>query len=102
MQNFGERDEDADHLFISCYVTAVIWHKVNVWCSIPQIYAFTMNDLFDVHKNLAISNHTKRVIQMIILVACWVIWKARNDLIFSGSRPKIDKIFRELQAMSFL
>ncbi|KAJ0454237.1 hypothetical protein HanIR_Chr15g0737841 [Helianthus annuus] len=61
-----------------------------------------MKDLFQTGRNLAVSNHKKELVRMIILVACWVIWKTRNELVFSWCRPNIDKIFGELQAMSFL
>ncbi|KAJ0588580.1 hypothetical protein HanIR_Chr04g0176251 [Helianthus annuus] len=60
-----------------------------------------MKELLELHKWLAMSNY-KKMIQTIILGACWVIWKSRNERIFSGIRVNIDKIFGELQALSFL
>ncbi|MFS7937535.1 hypothetical protein Hanom_Chr05g00428771 [Helianthus anomalus] len=39
---------------------------------------------------------------MLRLPACLGIWKSRNELVFSRKRLNIDRVFAEIQAMSFL
>ncbi|KAJ0530759.1 putative reverse transcriptase zinc-binding domain-containing protein [Helianthus annuus] len=50
-----ERPETADHLFCSCYVAAVLWNR-----------------------------HEEDIMHGIIMVGCWILWKRRNDIRFSG------------------
>ncbi|MFS7895261.1 hypothetical protein Hanom_Chr00s002594g01701761 [Helianthus anomalus] len=49
-----------------------------------------------------VQKQKRRMIQLIVLTTCWEIWKARNDLIFSGKRIDIEKIFGEIQTSSYL
>ncbi|MFS7989024.1 putative reverse transcriptase zinc-binding domain-containing protein [Helianthus anomalus] len=98
----GEREEDADHLFIGCYVAAVLWQKVSSWCNIQQIYAHSMKDLLSFYKTAQLDEHKRSYVQTIILATCWGIWKARNDGIFKGKHVNIDGIFGEMQATTFL
>ncbi|KAJ0434609.1 hypothetical protein HanIR_Chr17g0883651 [Helianthus annuus] len=44
----------------------------------------------------------KQMVQGIVLVTCWGIWKCRNELVFSGKRVHIDQSFGEVQVMAFL
>ncbi|KAJ0533248.1 putative reverse transcriptase zinc-binding domain-containing protein [Helianthus annuus] len=98
----GEAQEDADHLFVSCYTSTLLWQKVSEWCNIPQLYAFSIRDPFQVHKGVIASEHKRCLLQVIILASCWAIWKARNDLIFNGKRVSLDRIFGEMQVLAFL
>ncbi|KAJ0520397.1 putative reverse transcriptase zinc-binding domain-containing protein [Helianthus annuus] len=98
----GEQDEDADHLFASCYVASILWQKVSSWCKIQQVFAFTMKDLLEFHKSSEIEVQKRDYVQTIFLATCWGIWKARNENIFRGKRVNIDAIFGEMQANSFL
>ncbi|KAM0033534.1 hypothetical protein Hdeb2414_s0016g00487221 [Helianthus debilis subsp. tardiflorus] len=52
--------------------------------------------------NLEQGGIKKQVIQGIVLVACWSIWKSRNEAIFSGKRCSSDKVFGDIQASSFM
>ncbi|XP_022029024.1 uncharacterized protein LOC110930104 [Helianthus annuus] len=96
----GETDEDANHLFASCYTTAIVWQKVSAWCNIPPIYAYDFRDLLKFHKSSNKSEHKKKLVQTIVLTTCWEIWKARNDTIFAGKRIAVDGIFGELQSLA--
>ncbi|KAM0069800.1 putative reverse transcriptase zinc-binding domain-containing protein [Helianthus debilis subsp. tardiflorus] len=97
----GEQEEDADHLFTACYVASVLWLKVSVWCKIPHIFAFNTKDLLECYKQNIIEVRKRRYIKTIIITTCWMIWKARNELIFNGTRVNIDAIFGEMQATTF-
>ncbi|KAJ0536571.1 hypothetical protein HanIR_Chr09g0443091 [Helianthus annuus] len=36
------------------------------------------------------------------MIACWSIWQARNNLVFSSSPVKIESIMSEIKALGFL
>ncbi|KAJ0523309.1 hypothetical protein HanIR_Chr10g0492371 [Helianthus annuus] len=38
----------------------------------------------------------------IILITCWQIWKARNELVFSGKKPKAEEVFSAIKSIGFL
>ncbi|XP_035842617.1 uncharacterized protein LOC118489106 [Helianthus annuus] len=76
----GEEDESAEHLFTSCYTVAVIWQFVSNWCSIPNILAFLVKDLLEFHEHIGIKGGKKEAVKGIIRVACWSIWRSRNEV----------------------
>ncbi|KAJ0834798.1 putative reverse transcriptase zinc-binding domain-containing protein [Helianthus annuus] len=97
-----DKDESSFHLFAECYVSSVVWEMISSWLNIPPIYAFTIEDLLQVHQNISGPTALKKMVQAIVLTACWSIWKQRNETIFSSSRVDIPKILAEIKSASFL
>ncbi|MFS7952746.1 hypothetical protein Hanom_Chr07g00610561 [Helianthus anomalus] len=83
-------------------VASVIWQKISLWCRISPIFVFSFKDLLVIHKYIPGNKTKKKVIQSIIVVACWCLWKARNEMIFSNRPVKVEKIMGEVMAYSFL
>ncbi|KAJ0467691.1 putative reverse transcriptase zinc-binding domain-containing protein [Helianthus annuus] len=94
--------ESIDHVFAACLVASVIWQKISLWCRISPIFAFSFKDLLEVHKYILGNKTKKKVIQSVIVVACWCLWKARNEIIFSNRPVKVEKIMGDVMAYSFL
>ncbi|KAF5816468.1 putative reverse transcriptase zinc-binding domain-containing protein [Helianthus annuus] len=95
-------EESSLHLFTGCLVAANIWNGISSWCKIPNIFAFSIKDLLGIHKEIRASERKKEAAQGIIMLVCWSIWRARNNLIFSSRPIRIDSIISEVKAMSFL
>ncbi|XP_022014307.1 uncharacterized protein LOC110913795 [Helianthus annuus] len=98
----GERDETVEHIFGSCYISSVIWHMVSRWLSIPPIYAFSISDLLRIHEHINWPKPMKKMVHAIILTTCWSLWKLRNDVVFSGIRVDISRLWADIKATSFL
>ncbi|KAJ0923638.1 putative RNA-directed DNA polymerase [Helianthus annuus] len=98
----GEGEETIQHLLTECMVSSVTWQMVSGWIGIPPIYAFTTEDLFRVHKNLSGPPKMKKLVQAIIIISCWNIWKLRNNVIFSGNRVDVSRLLAEIKSTSFL
>ncbi|KAJ0536351.1 putative reverse transcriptase zinc-binding domain-containing protein [Helianthus annuus] len=98
----NSENETADHLFTSCFTTAIISQSISGCCKIPPIYAFSVHDLFEVHRYVNNNDKRKRLIQSIILTACWTIWFARNKVCFENESVKINKIIGDIKSLSFL
>ncbi|KAJ0853631.1 putative reverse transcriptase zinc-binding domain-containing protein [Helianthus annuus] len=94
--------EKVEHVFIGCFVAANVWHGISKWCRIPDIFAFSLSDLLDMHKNLGVSEKKKDAVHGIIIIACWSIWRARNKLVFSNCPVKIESILSEIKVLGFL
>ncbi|MFS7920854.1 putative NmrA-like domain, reverse transcriptase zinc-binding domain-containing protein [Helianthus anomalus] len=98
--HFG--DESVDHLFSSCWVASSIWQYISSWCKIPLFFVFSFKDILDMHISVKVSDQWRAAIQGILIISCWSLWRARNDLKFSGKPVSIDKIISEIKALSFL
>ncbi|MFS8028122.1 hypothetical protein Hanom_Chr16g01506751 [Helianthus anomalus] len=94
-------DETVDHIFISCGFTSTIWALVSLWCKIPDIFAFSIKDLLELHEDIGITGRKKAVIQGIIRIGCWCIWKARNDYKFNNKEIKVEGIMRDIKTLGF-
>ncbi|XP_076928143.1 uncharacterized protein LOC143591997 [Bidens hawaiensis] len=98
----GCRLETSEHLFTSCIVACLVWHNISTWCKIPQIFVFSLKDIFDLHKFIPNSNRRMRIFQSIVLIACWCIWQARNKRIYEEENVDVQKIVRQIKSYSFL
>ncbi|PWA53679.1 RNA-directed DNA polymerase, eukaryota [Artemisia annua] len=95
-------DESVDHLFTSCMVASVVWQGISQWCKVPNIYAFSFSDLLELHNFAGLKGTAKKVFQGMIIISCWVIWKARNDLRFSNKPVNASHIISEIKSVGFL
>ncbi|KAJ0935118.1 putative non-specific serine/threonine protein kinase [Helianthus annuus] len=82
----GEVPESVDHIFTACEVSASLWLRLSVWAKTPPIYAFDFKDLLSCHKGLGLGKKARDIVRGLIVVACWCLWKARNEIVFSNGR----------------
>ncbi|KAJ0490780.1 putative reverse transcriptase zinc-binding domain-containing protein [Helianthus annuus] len=94
-------EESADHIFIACRTASIIWNFLSSWRKIPSIYAFSRKDLFLTHRNLRATEKKKDVVHGLIIIACWCLWRARNNAVFSNSPVKIEGIIGEIKALGY-
>lgn len=79
-----DKIEDADHVMRKCPATNLLWSKV-----LPSFHANTLNESFKEWLDHGISNkgnHLRPVNDNVIFaVTIWLVWKWRNEEIFSNS-----------------
>uniref|UniRef100_A0A251TGE5 Reverse transcriptase zinc-binding domain-containing protein n=1 Tax=Helianthus annuus TaxID=4232 RepID=A0A251TGE5_HELAN len=95
-------DETVYHVFKACYIAANVWNGLSSWCKISNFFAFSIKDLLSFYKDLNVSEKKKEAVQGIILIVCWSIWRARNNVKFSNATVRIDSIISEIKALGFL
>ena len=78
-------EETADHLFVDCPFAAMCWDLIGI--DLPQNGSFP-----ELTSQLKDQLNSPFFMDAIILV-CWTIWSARNDLIFRGIRPIAEECF---------
>ncbi|PWA40239.1 reverse transcriptase zinc-binding domain-containing protein [Artemisia annua] len=98
----GEFEETVDHIFTECRMAGEVWHALSNWWQIPPIYAFSVRDLLVIHKHAKVSRVKKEVIRGLIIVACWIMWKTRNEKIFSRRSCNVVEIISAIQAIGYL
>ncbi|XP_076895079.1 uncharacterized protein LOC143547568 [Bidens hawaiensis] len=93
--------ESADHIYTGCMVAAVVWENISRWCKVPPIFGFSVRDLLELHKVNYIGANKNEVLHGIIIIACWTIWKARNEKVFEGKDVKIEEIIADIKSFIF-
>ena len=95
-------DESIEHLFTLCIVAAVLWQGISQWCKIPNIFAFSFGDIIELHNFVGLKGIAKEAFQGIVLIGCWSLWKARNELRFSNKSVRVSDILSEVKAVGYL
>ncbi|XP_076891539.1 uncharacterized protein LOC143542984 [Bidens hawaiensis] len=85
----------------SCYVASIIWQAIASWCGINNFFAFSMEDLMEVHNYVGLKGYAKSAFQGIVIVSCWRIWKARNDCVFDRKIVRVGDLISEIKSLSF-
>ncbi|PWA53526.1 RNA-directed DNA polymerase, eukaryota [Artemisia annua] len=98
----GFADESVDHIFTSCLVASVVWQGISQWCKVPYIYAFSFCDLLELYNFAGLKGTAKEVFQGLIVIGCWALWKARNELRFSNKPVNAGNILSEVKAVGYL
>ncbi|KAM0026479.1 putative reverse transcriptase zinc-binding domain-containing protein [Helianthus debilis subsp. tardiflorus] len=98
----GEVDETEDHLFVGCQFALAIWDIVAEWIRCPSFFAFTVKDVIGFHNQIWGTRNWRKLVQSIIMVTLWGIWRARNDRVFNDKEPRVEEVKNEIRQLSFL
>ncbi|KAJ0870927.1 hypothetical protein HanRHA438_Chr11g0506261 [Helianthus annuus] len=66
------------------------------------MYAFTFKDLIDVGKNISGTQVKKKAFYGMVIIACWRIWKALNENLFSNKNTKMIDIVLDVKVLGCL
>lgn len=96
-------EEDAQHLFMGCAISNIIWSKVLTWANfqtmIPPISISLQNWWQEARKTVAGKRLKK--FDSIVMLTSWSIWKERNNRVFEKtSKPAnviCDQIIKEAE-----
>ncbi|GJW98630.1 RNA-directed DNA polymerase, eukaryota [Tanacetum coccineum] len=93
--------ESCSHLLFSCNLARLILRKVARWweLDIPDFHSY--EDWLAWLISLRISKGLNKVLEGVFYVMWWVIWKFRNQVLFSSSQPRLGLIFNEIVLLSF-
>ncbi|MFS8007526.1 putative RNA-directed DNA polymerase [Helianthus anomalus] len=95
-------EESASHLFTACRFATEVWAKVCSWAKTPFLVAFSLRDVLNAHVHCGLKGKQQFMFQGIVVVTCWIIWRARNDRVFNGKIPKADDVFRSIKSAGYL
>jgi len=79
-----EADETADHIFSGCSFVRSFWERIG-WrlegiAKVTELWKTQVPQR--VHKKA----------HPLILLCCWEIWQHRNDVVFRGLEPSVDRL----------
>lgn len=95
-------DETADHLFLHCPFADALWKNILSWCNLAISKPPSRRELFIFQKTLPIGKRMCKLLNLIIMAYCWIIWKLRNESLFSNKNPSLRFATKELKTLSFL
>lgn len=98
----GEYEETMDHLLTGCKASKELWNAIEGWCKISPMLIFSAKDLLTFHKYVKGSKVRKLLVQSVILVTCWVIWKSRNNVVFNGLKLHTEGMLNDVKTWGFL
>lgn len=87
-------EETSDQIFSACGWSLEVWNNISSWCKIGPIYAFSTF--------LDGSDTWKRLINGIMLISMWSIWKARNHKVHENVLAAPESIVGEIKVVSIL
>ncbi|KAD4983144.1 hypothetical protein E3N88_19815 [Mikania micrantha] len=97
----GDADETTDHIFIACHLAIYIWGRIESWCNLPTIFAFSFRDLMELPRSMARRKQSKELILSVMQTSVWCIWKARNDAVFHHRKVLKEKIVDDIKTLSY-
>ncbi|KAJ0428502.1 hypothetical protein HanHA300_Chr17g0646851 [Helianthus annuus] len=97
----NEGTESADHLFTGCSISMGVWDRFSEWLKLPNFFAFSISDLLVIHEGAGGDRQAKEIVRGLVLVTCWVIWKARNNRVFSNGSEDSNDSFGEVRSLGF-
>lgn len=83
---YNDVNKSIDHLFFSYVYAKTIWNWLGAWCGVLPVKPCNLVELLEVLKS---KNQNRRYTLLrlaLIYLALWLIWKARNKLLFRKER----------------
>lgn len=95
-------EETENHLFLSCPLFGQIWQLVRNWLCVYSPDHYNIVDHFCRFGALSGGANSRRSLMHLFWFACvWVIWKERNDMIFSGKDNSPLQLLEKVKLLSF-
>ncbi|XP_076896664.1 uncharacterized protein LOC143549701 [Bidens hawaiensis] len=98
-----DRDEEsADHILFLCEEAQAVWCLISQWCKVPPIYAFSVQDLVELHRYMSVPKVKAKAFHAICLITMWCLWKKQNDMVHNGAPVHVQGLYEEIKSLSYL
>jgi len=77
-------DESSSHLFFTCDVAMGVWNMCNKWVGVSNVNHFMPRQHFNHFYLFGIDGKQNNAWKCMWMAVVWVIWKQRNNIIFSS------------------
>jgi hypothetical protein len=93
--------ETVNHLFLHCNVSFSVWYAVFNWLGVVTVMPPNMFVLFDCFWGAAVGVQRRKGYLLIWHAVVWVIWKARNNIIFNNGVMVAKDVVEEVKVISW-
>lgn len=94
--------ESLAHVFAFCSIACKVWSSISRWLDVGFLDCCSPQDLMYKVDDLHLPVKKKLVIEGIIYSAWWVIWRHRNDEVFSAKKHRFVCLFDSIVHFSFI
>ncbi|RCV21737.1 hypothetical protein SETIT_4G161900v2, partial [Setaria italica] len=88
-------DETIQHLLCSCVFSRQFWFQLLRIFGLPDIAPQpSSTGFFDWWQQAGstLDKRTKRGFNSLVILGAWLSWKERNDIVFNGASPTIERV----------
>ncbi|MFS8003872.1 putative reverse transcriptase domain, fatty acid desaturase domain, acyl-CoA desaturase [Helianthus anomalus] len=89
----GTDQETTLHLFTACQFSMEVWMKITRWCKVPDLVAFSVRDILEFPDFCGLNGWRLLAVKGILIITCWLIWKARNDHVFGNKASSVQEVW---------
>nr|XP_043630064.1 uncharacterized protein LOC122601363 [Erigeron canadensis] len=93
--------ECCDHIFGTCDIANKVWSLISKWLQISPLTSSGPTETLMLIDSMRISMEKKRIIELVLFCGWWLIWKHRNDKVFSPGVQRKELFFDFIIAQSY-
>ncbi|CAJ2675952.1 unnamed protein product [Trifolium pratense] len=93
--------ESENHLFSTCTTSWLVWSKVHRWFGLISVLPDSVSSLLNSFLNCYRKKNGFKGVLLVWHAVIWVIWRVRNERIFSGKFVEPPEIFDRIQYTSW-
>jgi hypothetical protein len=93
--------ETSNHLFLHCSLAHKVWCDIFKWLGVIIVMPANCFYLFDCFSEAGASNKFRKGLRLVWHTAIWVLWRARNNLIFNNIREDPVDIVEGIKVLSW-
>ncbi|MCH92943.1 F-box family protein, partial [Trifolium medium] len=95
------REESVLHLFLFCEFASQIWNAVFRWLGLVIVIPPNISLLFDCMTGAAPNKKVRKGFALIWHARVWMIWRSRNDIIFSNGVKDPGRVIDDIKLLSW-
>jgi hypothetical protein len=93
--------EDARHLFMLCNFASGVWSRIFRWLGVVFVMPQNLFTFFESFVAAAINKKAVKGFSLIWHTTIWVIWRARNEVLFSNGARDLVKVVDDIKLLSW-
>jgi hypothetical protein len=99
---YGWGVETENHLFVLCPLAWSTWIEVYRWFGVVKVL---LGSIWSIFKGfLSLISRGKKLLNEILMVwhaVIWILWRVRNNKIFSGKSILVDNVLEKIKCTSW-
>ncbi|XP_021979110.1 uncharacterized protein LOC110875222 [Helianthus annuus] len=98
----GAGDESAEHILLHCNLAARVWEAVKDWTKTRWVNTNgSIAELLQSILDGQMGSHRRKMLHTIAIQAMWILWKNRNEKVFTGKLKPAQIIIEDIKDTSF-
>jgi hypothetical protein len=93
--------ETSNHLFLHCSVAHRVWCEIFKWLGVVIVMPANSFHLFDCFSGAGSNKKSRNGLRLVWHTAIWLLWRARNNLIFNNIREGPSDIVEGIKVLSW-